>query len=249
MKRLLMCLARYGRIYNNTFYGNEIAVTYRANKEQETLPVYDNIFKNNIFYKNGTPVRLPEPTYRSYSLHQPNYLLNNILAGETADAPVLDYDGRDTTAVFRFEEVPKLMEEIANPPKKGSHPIPVLVTGNLHQDPLMIDPEQGDFRLKEGSPCIDAGMELTRTIASGRGKTVEVEDALYFCDGWGIVDPDRVVIGNNPPVRLVNVDYSRNRLVLESAVNWEQGDPVNLPYEGQGPDIGAHESGTEPRKR
>ena len=31
------------------------------------------------------------------------------------------------------------------------------VNGNISADPLFADPEKGDFRLKTGSPCIDAG--------------------------------------------------------------------------------------------
>ena len=30
-------------------------------------------------------------------------------------------------------------------------------TDNLDLDPLFVDPEQGDFRLRDGSPAIDAG--------------------------------------------------------------------------------------------
>ncbi|MHC4427851.1 MAG: choice-of-anchor Q domain-containing protein, partial [Planctomycetota bacterium] len=30
-------------------------------------------------------------------------------------------------------------------------------TGNIRRDPLLVDPDNGDFRLSPGSPCIDAG--------------------------------------------------------------------------------------------
>ena len=38
---------------------------------------------------------------------------------------------------------------------EGSSPDPV--TGNINEDPLFQDPENGDFHLGPGSPCIDAG--------------------------------------------------------------------------------------------
>lgn len=32
------------------------------------------------------------------------------------------------------------------------------VEANIDSDPLFVDPEDGDFRLREGSPCIDTGI-------------------------------------------------------------------------------------------
>jgi hypothetical protein len=40
--------------------------------------------------------------------------------------------------------------------------------GNLRANPLFVDPENGDFRLRPDSPCIDAGGSLRNLIQGGR---------------------------------------------------------------------------------
>jgi hypothetical protein len=99
--------------------------------------------------------------------------------------------------------------------------------------------------LRPGSPCIDAGAHLTRTTAAGNGTEVAVEDALYFCDGFGLIAGDEVVIGDNRPARVTKVDYDSNLLTLGRAIAWKAGDPVDLPYGGKGPDIGPFEFGAK----
>ena len=72
---------------------------------------------------------------------------------------------------------------------------------------------------------------------------MEVEDAAYFTDGFGVIPGDRIRIGTDASSTVVAVDYSAQVLTLDGPVTWRQGDPVNLDYAGNAPDIGAHESG------
>ena len=119
--------------------------------------------------------------------------------------------------------------------------LPDLYQGNLEADPGFRDAEAGDFRLRPYSPCIDAGAPLTVARQAGTGRNVAVEDALYFCDGNGLIEGDLVTVGANDPARVLQVDYENNILRLDREISWQAGDPVNLPYTGAAPDIGPYE--------
>ncbi|HOQ62308.1 MAG TPA: carbon-nitrogen hydrolase family protein, partial [Vicinamibacterales bacterium] len=121
--------------------------------------------------------------------------------------------------------------------------LPDLYRGNLEVDPLLDVKGDDVVGLKAGSPCLDAGAALTVTTADGQGVDVPVEDPLYFCDGFGLIDGDRIVVGANAAAKLVKVDYEKRVLTLDRAITWKKGDAVNLPYAGQGPDIGPFEAG------
>ena len=99
------------------------------------------------------------------------------------------------------------------------------------------------FSLSSASPAIDAGGELTRTAGVGNGTSITVADAGYFCDGYGIVPGDSIVVGTNSPVRIVSVDYANQSLQVDRAIAWSSGAPINRPFAGAAPDIGALESG------
>ncbi len=73
----------------------------------------------------------------------------------------------------------------------STHPVPTWNTDSIMSDPLFADPEQGDFRLKSGSPCIDAGAELLSVAArdfhgKNRGDSFDI-GALEYSDD---VTPD-----------------------------------------------------------
>ena len=100
-----------------------------------------------------------------------------------------------------------------------------------------------DYQLVAGSPAIDAGVELTTTRSVGSDTTtIPVVRASFFQDGYGgLVAPDQVQVGSNPPVSIVSVDDANNRIVVAQPISFPAGAPVNLPYSGAGPDAGAFE--------
>jgi hypothetical protein len=99
-----------------------------------------------------------------------------------------------------------------------------------------------DFHLRTDSPARDAGGPLTTTVGSGSGKQIQVKDAGYFYDGYGVTDGDLIRIGQNSPVRITLVNYGTNTITVDRSVSWQSGDWVTLPYNGAAPDLGAHES-------
>ncbi len=114
---------------------------------------------------------------------------------------------------------------------------------SINSNPLFTDTAMQDYTLQAGSPCIDAGRFLTLTTASGAGTTIQVEDAVYFSDGYGLIDGDEIAVGTNPVARVTAVDYETNTISVDQSLTWEAGTPVSYPYNGSTPDIGAHEYG------
>jgi len=112
--------------------------------------------------------------------------------------------------------------------------------------PLFIDRSNYNFHLAPQSPCIEAGDFLTRTTAAGSGTQIPVEDVMYFCDGYGIIDGDLIQLeGTTQTVRIVKIEYDNNLLQVDQAISWTSGQGVSRPYEGTKPDIGVFESSFE----
>jgi hypothetical protein len=109
--------------------------------------------------------------------------------------------------------------------------------------PDPFDLEAFDFRLGSDSPCIDAGVFLTRTVGAGADDTViAVEDAGYFSDGKGLVAGDMIQLdGSTVVVTVTAVDYDANTIDVDAPLTWAAGTGVALPYAGTAPDQGAHE--------
>jgi hypothetical protein len=116
--------------------------------------------------------------------------------------------------------------------------LPTHFQNNIQADPRL----NADFTLQSTSPCIDAGAWLTNTNGVGSGSNIKVHDAGYFCDGFNLIDGDRIMVGSNE-VTVTNVNYDTNTLTVTPSISWSNNAPVSLTYNGNAPDIGAFESG------
>jgi parallel beta-helix repeat protein len=110
------------------------------------------------------------------------------------------------------------------------------------KQPAFVAVTNQDFHLGTGSPGIDAGDCLARTVGSGTGQTIPVTDAGYFSDGFGMTLGDLVRVGANE-VRITSVDYGAKTITVNRQIEWKEGDGVSYPYVGRAPDIGAYEAG------
>ncbi|MFW6155569.1 MAG: right-handed parallel beta-helix repeat-containing protein [Planctomycetota bacterium] len=207
---------RSNRIYHNLFFAN--ARTLSNNSRRPT--VTDNVFKNNIFYRNAQTIFLNFPDYRTANR---NPFVHNLILGTRADEKLI----RLHNDTFTLDAAQTSLGD--------------LFRGNLAADPRFVDPDKGEFRLKGDSPCIDAGAPLTTTTADGEGTRVPVADPLYFCDGFGMIAGDEIIVGANETARLVAVDYEKKILTLDRSVRFSAGDGVSLAFTGKAPDLGPYE--------
>jgi len=224
------------------------AMTFATNMFNPKLPGYDdcaygdNVVVNNAFYRNG-----------------------NTTGGADKKGPTA---GTTTQVAFDWNATPRFARFYSNaffsgpgpaeafyfcdaaylkPPEPRRRSVagfqkryPLWAKGNVDVDPQFRDGDKGDFHLKAASPCIDAGRALTAARAAGRGKRLQVVDALFFTDGCGLVAPDVIRVGAQR-VKIVSIDYDTHTISLAADITWSAAAPVSLDYAGKAPDIGAFE--------
>jgi len=104
--------------------------------------------------------------------------------------------------------------------------------------PVFADIGNEDFRLAPFSPGAGQGVVLTQAVNNGRNSTsLLVEDAGYFFDGFGLVDGDRIRLGD-VMATVAQVDYDANRIVLTSPASWDAGAPIGYAESGLQPSMG-----------
>lgn len=216
------------KIYNNVLYGHGGSLWDMRMLSGGTENDH-NVFKNNVAYKNRLDP--PRPKYDVDFLINTRLKHNQIIAN----------------AIFNSERASgdiTLKSVGTNTLQTYQNRFPANFAQNIIARPEFVasDPKvPADFRLSASSPLIDMGASLTTTSRSGSGTVIAVEDAGYFFDGFDIVEGDSVQVGSNAPVRVIAVDYDNNKITIEKAISWRDGDAVNLPYSGAALDIGAHE--------
>ncbi|GEM_PF-5092019 len=221
---------KFNRVYNNVFYNNTGGGVETGRISPD---LFDNIFKNNILYKNYPgPVHWADD-YPSGSqiTHggMANFLFenNNIINSTPGDSDII-YDSYNhritlTTAQANY---------------------PSLYKSNVEANPLFVNANSHDFHLQSTSPMINAGTFLTKTSGAGSGTTINIEDARYFYDGFGIggEQGDSIQLdGQTTTARIVDINYATNTLTLDRSLTWNNGQGISLAYSGSKPDIGAYE--------
>ncbi len=233
----------YNKIYNNTVYGENdqrewSKEGWRIDNYAQDLTQNHNVFTNNII------ARAPWVQIDDIDAVQPlesmaNRYAGNLLCGPPGQPALVRYEYNGGNTIWNLEQAKRLKPlQWASSNKEGD---PVFVN-TVGQGPAK------DFRLREGSPAIDAGVHLTTATGSGNtSTTLTVADAGSFIDGWGIpgVEGDSIKIEGEAPVGITRVDYEANVLTLNSPRSWSQSARVfyfrSDRFQGNAPDIGAHE--------
>jgi hypothetical protein len=216
------------RVYHNVFYANDCAGI--ALSEDES----DNVFVNNILAENlgwdgdcagNSPAQL---LYRG-GLVGVSFRSNDFWGGGKG-LPVFqeEFGTGDTLASFEAAQ-------------------PTVFSGNLEVGPSFVDEDAFDFHLRAGSALQDAGAFLTTTVGAGSGMTMTVKDARFFYDRFGItiyadVGDTIQLAGTSDTAVVLACDLATNRLTLDRALTWTDGQGVSLAYQGSAPDVGAYEA-------
>jgi hypothetical protein len=222
-------LYSYGnRVYHNVFHANFCAgISVKPSGDQGRID--DNEYKNNILWNNegyGGDCSGESPAQilfrRSVSGHR--WVRNNIAsaAGNTI-----------------------IREEFGNEYDLAGFPGASAFEATLEVDPEFENAANHEYALADGSRMEDAGHFLTTfTSATGSGTTIQLADASYFYDGFGIPGEEGDLVqveDRTETARVIAVDYSSDVVTLDRSLSWTQGQGFGLPYDGDAPDVGAFE--------
>lgn len=239
---------QYNIIRKNLMYSNEthpLGWPYGTGMEidgTEHLRLYNNVIFDLEGY--GLAIVIGHRTVGSSHVHVKNNIImhsgldwNHIWVDtKSAGGYQEDYNNiyPDKPIAISFKNVKMDLEDYHTISGQGAH--------SISQDPMFIDPDNGQFHLRANSPCEDAGTFLTVTKGSASGTRIPVEDAYYFTDGNGISQGDVIQLeGQTQTARILDIDHQHQILIVDQALIWIDGQGIALPYRGHSPDMGVFE--------
>ncbi len=230
------------RIYHNTLYRNSnSAITISRNTDE--WHTQDNVFKNNIiadfedFAINIDRSRLGWETY---------HFDTNIIFDDAKDETIYIEDVQRAISIAQaHNDYPDVFKTsiVAAPQFRA-----VDILGDVEAHPenyrlVDLDNFFCALSLQSGSPGQGAGNFLALVTESvTQTATVRVDDALFFSDGLGLIPGDSIVIGQNDPVRVVQV-VDDTTLRLNRPLDVSVGDEIYLEDAGVHADVGVYGCG------
>ena len=225
----------HNRFYNNTIYDTTTAIN-TATLNRILPPVRTGEYGDNLCINNliagGNSIKQINIDWDALA-PQFRFVNNNVDPGSLGDDFIFWLDAN--------LEKPPLTRNLTIAQIEAA--FPDNYSRNTSFAAGMVDPDKDDFNLKPDSESIDAGSALTKTTAAGKGTEVTVEDALFFTDGYGVIDADVIRIGEQK-VTIATVDYQANKITLTEPIEWQAGALVFTDFQGKGPDLGAFEAKT-----
>lgn len=93
------------------------------------------------------------------------------------------------------------------------------------------------------SELIDKGAFIAKAVNSGSNATsLIVDDAGFFCDGFGLTNGDTIQFENQQTTAIVQaINYTTNTLTLTTPLSWQNGQGLSLKYSGKAPEMGVYE--------
>jgi len=192
-------------VRKNVFYANGASgVSFES--EDVNKPNNNRVY-NNSFYHNGYLSGAPTAVQKGLAFADwgagdmtGNVVKNNIFYGNNKGAIGA------TGVSLSLQTIVNNWEEAGNP---------YFVDETI---PNPSNPALPDFHLKSNSPCINSGAFLTTTTSSGSGKTMQVKDARYFMNGWGIIEGDTIQLeGQTQTAKITNVNYNTNTITVDTS--------------------------------
>lgn len=234
----------HNRVYHNVFFLNHFgAITL---SESTKFSFCDNIFKNNVLYRNNFKQHdLRYDKYWYFELDgRPVQIMVGRLDGFFFGSNLMFDQDEDELYIISYGHIHSETNPDLKPLSWWEANYPGLFRGNIQADPLFVDETDHDFHIQGGSPAISAGTFLTRTTLAGSGVSLPVADANCFFDGFGIEGEQGDWIqleSQTARARVIDIDYAKNILVLDRPLSWHASQGVTLAYEGAAPEIGAYE--------
>ena len=237
-------IVRFNAYFNNISAGLSMSVTGSYLQSIVRNRVYHNTFFNNGHNPYDPTDHMSSGVgfgiYSGALVITGNALKNNILYGHRIPFGEYNINTADRKGLIALQT----FENNWDGDTKGD---PRFISASLIPgDPM--DSVVPDVHLQANSPCIDAGVALTTMTSPGNsGTSLQVADAGYFMDGWGIsgVAGDEIqLFGTAQKAIIVSVNYQTNTLTLDRSLTWTQNQGVGLSYKGSAPDIGAYEHDT-----
>ncbi|MDA7980476.1 MAG: right-handed parallel beta-helix repeat-containing protein [Pirellulales bacterium] len=243
---LLLASANGAMVYNNVLVSNvnrgflSKGLLYTqldpsASRGHPMGPNKNNVVKNNIFLVNG-------PDHPQGSRHQVLFDVDTNMRKDLTTWTIdhnLYYKSKGSEYVRNGAR----MVMSNNVPGWGTNFDRNSIVG---KDPLFspLDPVESpqEYAPKEGSPAIDAGTTLTKTVGSGESNVVKVVDSRYFFGGYGLIPGDTVQIGENT-MTVTDRDLENDTITVDRVVAWTANQEVSLPFKGIAPDLGVYEKG------
>lgn len=185
--------------------------------------VEDLVFKNNVYLDVGQRHDFQQLWTDDIGSGSAQFVQNFVGASGEA-TPTIEYDRTTYEASRVEEEFDTFRDNLVDRPEP------------------FVEPDSYNHVPRPDGPLVDTGAALTRTTDAGSGAVVTVEDPYYFYDGWDIPREagDLIQIGDDV-ARVEGIDYETGEMQLDSSIAWESGEPVAMPWAGEGPDLGPHE--------
>ncbi len=171
----------YPRIYNNIFVGLYGGCFFQPFSDSVGLSL-----RNNVFYECDSVAVL----YREYAWNE-SYafaISNNLLFANGLNFLAVDIMDRQ----LPLEGLGEIIDVNANGDSCDAY-------YNIFLDPLLIDPDSGDFHLTENSPCIDAGLDIGLPFGGRAPDIGAFEFDPINLVNEGTLQPDKLALFPNYP--------------------------------------------------
>ena len=221
------------RIYHNTIHSNPrsgISLHDKINSSRDA----NNVFKNNVISGQGG---------FDFLVNDSSLAINTYLVSSN----ILANTGGGSTKVISISGATKTVAE-------AQAQMPGVFKNNLAASPVFVNPGAitqgkadianwptivgyGDFALTAASPGKGQAEALTYvTSPVNNSSNLTLADALYFSDGFGVVEGDEIIVGSTRTRVVRRVDNFN--LQVSPAVTAAVNDRVYLGKFGPGSDIG-----------
>ena len=215
----ISCYGSSPTITHNTFYNNSAYLGGGISCHNSSPTITHNTFYNNsgggIYCRDSSPTITHSTFYNNsrsgiYCENSSLTVRNTILWKDTSGAIYLD---DSSTITITYSDI------------QGGY----IGEGNIHDNPLFVDPDNGDYHLHPRSPCIDAGDPNSPLDPDGTRADM---GALHFdqSSASGLIsieilpDSASVMVGEAKQFTAIEKYASGDEFVLRDEVTWTSSD-------------------------